>query len=1337
VPPPLSAQNAAAVALARSGDHAAACRAFEALLRDARARGLTHAELQTTVRLNLARELLATRDFRGALCQASLCLSALRGDHRRALSPPPTAHPAHARARLLQGQALLRLGRCDEARKALDLGLRSREVGAAVAEALASAAAEAAARAATEAAAAQAEAEAAAREQAASTTTPSRAPVLMLTYPARGTSLPRRAPPPRSLHHHPPLLLLQPATPRDRLRPRDAAQHPALAETYAFARVQEESECAWRLLHTGALAAHVAGSGGQQGAGVSGLSAAARAVAAAVRRRTRRESGGGGDGSATVLVVGSVGGVLAVAALRAGATLVCVVERSRYLAQAAAEVVRANGFEAAIVGGGEGGGGSGNGGGNNNSTRCLVYHCRPDELGLSDAAFRGCGGARDDAVAAARAALRGTAEATSPSKTATTRLPSPCDVIMLSGLLLSCDCLFASGCLAAAAHLVPAVGSSLEVEVVPRAVAVRARAAMAATPPLRLGAATLRFDALDAYRWQPSPCLPLRVVEGGDSLRYLSEEREVFWFDLAEAAGAAAWAEEEGGGNRGLKRADVELDLCAAAAQPPSSPPLPLRFNAVAAWWQCEFADGSTARGLQPALHWLPPSRGGGVCVPAAAAAAAAAAACGQQQLIIPVVARHSLTALSFEFEQGDDDEAAAAAAAPFSSCLFHLERPAGSSTATTTTTTTSSAVDREVAAAPAATPHPPALPPLALALASDTPRLRALCAAVARAVRAFPSPPAVLDAGAGGTAAFAMAAAAAGARAVVAAEAHPQLAAAARANVVLNSQCAVRVVHADAARLERGGPAAAGVVGGEAGPACSSSSSSSAADPHKAPHEGFDLVVLDPCAGADPNSSAPLALLDAIRRRCMRQRDDDGSGGGLEEPTPAATPPRPPPRVVPSAVTVWAVGLEVLSSSLVPAKSKDGHKEDDDDDGMGGLPVDLSPLDRFRWRGGTACSSEAAAAAPGGAGEGPAPCRGALAAETGWDPVELAALPHVRLTRSARVLTLDLEAALGGQRRSEKGVGGAAGAAAPGAGGHATVLRVERAGTLNAVAYWAEMHLWPEEQEEEQEEHGGQEGGGGSDGGSGTSSGHSATSAPSSSYSTGPGSADPRGQALQYLEYWSEGVRPGDLAHLDVRLGWRCVRFRLLRVVSAAEGGGGGGGRSGGGTTTTSQTPSVVVHHRPLRPAPRAPWMHPGAGIENPDVWAVRRCHEVLAGALQRAGRPGGALGGGAASGRRCPPRVWRDFFVLSRHAASLGLDPAVLSQTAQAVALAEELAVMLGGGSGVEEEEGGEEGEGEGEVGGGKHGGGGVGTGGRMVTQSSALVSPEILGARGVAWG
>jgi predicted nicotinamide N-methyase len=1270
-PPPLAKQNAAAVSLAHSGDHAAAARAFRNLLRDASAYGITHHELQTTVRLNLAAELMALRDFAGTLEQAEACLSAIRADH-----------PAHARARLRQGRAMIGLGRFEEAARALEQGLRSPgAAGTAVGEALSSAAAEAAAGAAASAAAAEA-----ATTPGPDTTT---TPVLLLTYPTQ-----HRRRQPRPLHR-----LLLPAPPRDALRPADAAQHPALAESYAFARAQEESECAWRLLHTGALPAHAKAAA----AGKSGLTAAARAIAAAVRRRLAEAPPSGS--SCVVLVVGSLGGVLAVAALRAGATLVCVAERSRYLAEAAAEVVRANGFaDAAVVGaGGESGNPSSSSSSSSSSSpRCLVFHCRPDELALRSSSSsnvrRGCG-ARDDAVAAARAALSkgggGAAVATAPNTT--TLLPVPCDVIAVAGLLLSCDCPFASGCVAAAAHLVPAVGAP-DATVVPRSVAVRARAASAATPPLRLGpwAAAdgeqpppcLRFDALDCYRWQPSPCLPLRAAaaknEQGSSLRYLSEEREVFCLDLAAAAGR--W-EGGSGGERGdgLQRTDVDFDLFAASQR--------LKFNAVAAWWECEFADGSTARGLQPALHWLPR---GEVQLKAAAEAAAAVAAVARPseqqqhdhpkpQLIVPVVARHSGVALSFDVEEEEEEEhgdGAAPLPPPPRGRLFHLEPPMAckSSSTSSANRTPLATADREVALATAAAPRPPAVAPLALALASHTPRLRALCSAVARAVHAFPphAPPAVLDARAGGTAALAMAAAAAGAREVVAAEAHPQLVQAARANVALNAK-AVRVLHADAARLEKGGAAAVS----------SNSSSSSSAG------RGFDLVVLDPCVGADPNSGAPLALLDAIRRRCMAAERGQQQGRAVP----------PPPRVVPSAVSVWAVGLEVLSSALVPGSGGCDATADDDDDGLGNLPVDLSPLDRYRWRGGAACSAEAAEAA-GGMGEGPPPCRGALAAEAGWDPVDLNALPHVRLTRPTRVLTMDFEAALGGGggagaavRRGGKGSGATEAGAQEPAG--TTVLQVERAGTLNAVAYWAVMHLWPgvEEEEEEEEKQGdGEQGGGG------------ASSHNPHSYSTGPTSKDPRGRALQYLESWADNVQPGDSVHLDVRLGRRCVRFRLLGV---AGGGGGGSGSSGSNSPPTN-------YDRPLRPAPRASWLAPGSGIENPDVWAVRRCHEVLAGALQRAGRAEPGAGGGGGRQRPLLPRVWRDLFVLTRHAATLGLDPAVLSQTAQAVALSEELAVMLSGAEGG--------GEGDEEDGGGAR---------MAAATASALVAPEILGVRGVAWG
>jgi hypothetical protein len=72
----------------------------------------------------------------------------------------------------------------------------------------------------------------------------------------------------------------------------------------------------------------------------------------------------------------------------------------------------------------------------------------------------------------------------------------------------------------------------------------------------------------------------------------------------------------------------------------------------------------------------------------------------------------------------------------------------------------------------------------------------------------------------------------------------------------------------------------------------------------------------------------------------------------------------------------------------------------------------------------------------------------------------------------------------------------------------------------------------------------------------------------------------------------------------------------------------------------------------------------------------------------------------------------------VLLRHCAPLGLDPAVLAQTAQSVALAEALAAVL---SGQEDEE---EGEGAG------------GGSGSALRSASALVSPEVLGVRGAAW-
>jgi len=95
----LAARNAAAVALAKAGDHASAASAFRSLLRHALAGGVTHRELHTTVRLNFAASLLALGDHAAALGQAEDCLGALDRDRGAGLAPPPLSHPAHARAR--------------------------------------------------------------------------------------------------------------------------------------------------------------------------------------------------------------------------------------------------------------------------------------------------------------------------------------------------------------------------------------------------------------------------------------------------------------------------------------------------------------------------------------------------------------------------------------------------------------------------------------------------------------------------------------------------------------------------------------------------------------------------------------------------------------------------------------------------------------------------------------------------------------------------------------------------------------------------------------------------------------------------------------------------------------------------------------------------------------------------------------------------------------------------------------------------------------------------------------------------------------------------------------
>lgn len=50
-----------------------------------------------------------------------------------------------------------------------------------------------------------------------------------------------------------------------------------------------------------------------------------------------------------------------------------------------------------------------------------------------------------------------------------------------------------------------------------------------------------------------------------------------------------------------------------------------------------------------------------------------------------------------------------------------------------------------------------------------------------------------------------------------------------------------------------------------------------------------------------------------------------------------------------------------------------------------------------------------------------------------------------------------------------------------------------------------------------------------------------------------------------------------------------------------------------------------------PTHPAPRPPWLRPGAGIEDPAVWSVKKCQQLLGQMLLRA------------TGAKFPP-IWKD---------------------------------------------------------------------------------------------
>ena len=183
-------------------------------------------------------------------------------------------------------------------------------------------------------------------------------------------------------------------------------------------------------------------------------------------------------------------------------------------------------------------------------------------------------------------------------------------------------------------------------------------------------------------------------------------------------------------------------------------------------------------------------------------------------------------------------------------------------------------------------------------------------------------------------------------------------------------------------------------------------------------------------------------------------------------------------------------------------------------------------------------------------------------------------------------------------------------------------------------------------------------------------------------------------GQALQHLGSWAE-VQPGDvIGVMAVRDGPE-IRFQLLDVFVPPEAAvglavqhgdpaaqhleqavhkGGAGhlqetaavhGRraeqrqesleqnttinsldngSSSRRRTSSSTVGVTLIRRPLHPAPLPPWKVPGRGIEDPHVWGVKKCDQLLADFLMRA--PSG----------RFPP-IWRDLQIIQVGAwSSLG---------------------------------------------------------------------------------
>jgi hypothetical protein len=130
-------------------------------------------------------------------------------------------------------------------------------------------------------------------------------------------------------------------------------------------------------------------------------------------------------------------------------------------------------------------------------------------------------------------------------------------------------------------------------------------------------------------------------------------------------------------------------------------------------------------------------------------------------------------------------------------------------------------------------------------------------------------------------------------------------------------------------------------------------------------------------------------------------------------------------------------------------------------------------------------------------------------------------------------------------------------------------------------------------------------------------------------------------GQTLHYLDH-TVVIAPGDTLQLAVQRQGPKTTVKLLggtashlATASAPFTSSTISDNTCSSTTSSSSAVASAVAPLQLQLAPRPPWLRPGAGIEDPAVWSVTKCRQLLGQMLQRA--PGGKF-----------PPIWNDLALM-----------------------------------------------------------------------------------------